>query len=674
MSLRQIKIVVAAPADLEDEEYQLGAYASGLNHILRPRGIELELDIASDLLHELRESFATALESTDYFYVLFYKKSDAPTMRAFDEANLLFQHHAQPKIYTYFKEIGSDERVEEDVLDFMKMLDRELGHYYSQFSSIDSVKLDLILEIARDSDSTELLETRDGGLYTEGSRVLELSSLPPYSLNEQLNSLKQQRDELQAEWTQLLLALQTGQGPSAEVSAKLMQVGERLGSVKDAIGALEKDIFDVAVRLAAAPTGNTPMAQRINTARRLFQQGKLDEACEILSSAEVEADRAERLAKDDRLLAARKAIADEEREYVEGKLLLIEMEQARGLPDESDPIILDAYERCLESTIRFELEPTFFSDYILYLSEFKHFDVFDACVDKVYAYLHARFLLQPDALLHQYADTVLEIAYAYTVKGSESEESGRVAESWYQKVLPVLEKRMDEHPTAILLYDYARLSNCLGIALMDQRRFDEALVYLHACIDYMEQVKEQELRYKSLLAAAYDNASLCFYRNDVSSQESISFAEESLRLRRELCDVYPEKYESAVAIALYVLGRVYLLAGRYSEAERVIDEATALYEKLNATSALKYELMLRSVHLSSGMLFAQTGEYGQAVAPLERAREISERWYARYPDSYRSALLRVLDLLARAYDGKDDRASADEVREEIARVSARPRS
>ena len=156
--MRYIKLFLAmSEEELREERMELSDYIRSLNDLYVERGIFFELcesGTADDRL----------IDEAQYFFLLFYRNAEHKLLEEFDRALETFSAKGAPKIVTYFK-VAEDRAISEEVRSFMKRLETGLEHFYNHFESLDTVKLGMLLEMARNEETKLELRLEDGKLF-----------------------------------------------------------------------------------------------------------------------------------------------------------------------------------------------------------------------------------------------------------------------------------------------------------------------------------------------------------------------------------------------------------------------------------------------------------------------------------------------------------------------------
>ena len=147
-----LKIFIASSVmEFAHERLELDAYVNSLSRIYNSWELFVNLVICEDLSNAMARErkqavYNAIIQDSQYFYILYGRNAGEYTIEELDVALKAFQTSEAPRIYTDFLQLPEVEYAEESVLYFMQRVDRALGHIYSTFTHIDSVKLILMME------------------------------------------------------------------------------------------------------------------------------------------------------------------------------------------------------------------------------------------------------------------------------------------------------------------------------------------------------------------------------------------------------------------------------------------------------------------------------------------------------------------------------------------------
>lgn len=147
---RRIRIFLASSEELREDRDKFDLHFRQLNDQLLEEGLYLAINRWENFLDamsetRLQDEYNKAVRACDIFVSLFFTKTGKYTEEEFDTAHQQFIASGKPFIYTFFKDAdiktGSAQQKDlESLWAFQKRL-RDLGHFYTQYDSIDNLKL-----------------------------------------------------------------------------------------------------------------------------------------------------------------------------------------------------------------------------------------------------------------------------------------------------------------------------------------------------------------------------------------------------------------------------------------------------------------------------------------------------------------------------------------------------
>ena len=275
---KNIKIFLAlGEDDLENDKNSIGNFVRNLNQIYSKQNIYFKLVYNNDLKLDEEE-----IKDSQLFIILFGKDIKEVARKEFNIAYENFSEGTSPKITTYVKK--TEEQQGQEVLDFLKSLSDELGHYYSVYDNIDTVKLNLIMQLNALDLQEVKMETNNGKILLNKQEVMKIDSVPMIYNNEDLRNLKKEYKELdERKWK---LKEEVEMNEKYELQDELNRVTQRCIIVKKEILNLEQEIINLESNFVK-DAGKGKLTQRQIYARRCLERGKLKEAEEALSYDEI---------------------------------------------------------------------------------------------------------------------------------------------------------------------------------------------------------------------------------------------------------------------------------------------------------------------------------------------------------------------------------------------------
>jgi hypothetical protein len=150
-------------------------------------------------LRKLREGG----QDSDYFYIVIHNNTSEKVIEEFNVAYKSFEERLNPKITTYVKLIEG-EKPNAQVEAFVKRLMEELHHYYSNYTSIDTVKLDIVLKIqSLGLYKAENMEVEGSTLRIDNQEMLTIDNIPIFLNNKNLDTLNHEYTDIEREYWEL---------------------------------------------------------------------------------------------------------------------------------------------------------------------------------------------------------------------------------------------------------------------------------------------------------------------------------------------------------------------------------------------------------------------------------------------------------------------------------------
>ena len=673
-----IKIFLASSiTEFASERKELEAFINGLNNIYHQRGIFFELIVCEDLSNAVQhessqEAYNQEIRKSQYFYVIFGRKAGRFTLEEFDVALSSFREKGLPRVYTYFMVLPEGEEPDRSVIDFMRRLENELEYFHNQYTHIDSIKLNLILELVRDPRVGGTVTLENGQARLEGTSVMSMENIPLYSKNEAVQKLLGEQRNLEREF--VLLA---GLGDSEDAQRMRLRNSARRNEIAAQLHAMEMDVLGLCSRIEENRQSGKKLNWREAKALELADKGDYEAAKTLLRDEQwqKEVGRAEEM-----IAGAQEII----REYISGKRALIQMIRSSGITKHNEQEIIDIYEDACALAVKHHVKTDILHDYAWFLLEQKRYDRALEIAEQLCG-IAAREETAPQQQAAYY--NLLGILYGSVLRYRE-------AETEYLKAKEIREKLAEENPGAFLP-DLARTCNSLGALYLDTSRFDQAeelhlrakaireklaaekpavflpflantcynLGILYGSTDRPGEAETEYLRAKAIqeklaeedpAAHLPDLAMNCsslgvLYTNIPRYQE----AETELLRAKEICEKLAEENPAAslpdLAVVCNNLGGLYKAASRHEKAERELLKAKGIFERLAEENPAAYFHQLGVICDNLGGLYRIMSRYGEAEAELLKAKEIREKLAEENPAVCLPDLATTCSNLGRLY-------------------------
>lgn len=364
--MQTIKIFLASSVvEFKRERRELAAFVNSINNITVKKDIFLELKMCEDIdnamaLERKQDEYNEYIKDSDYLLMLFGKTVGQYTIEEFDVAREHFQKYGKPKIFTYFREFPQGEQVQESVLTFKERLDKQLGHYYSQYTDLGTVQSDFLQVIFANS-----LELQDGYLFLDEQQVLAVEDVPFYK--DALQRKRERKKELDEEYAALMPRL--AQAPSEEgLSDRKEELVRERAALQRVIYQMEIDLFQERQEMVQKRQLGMHMNWRERKAAEWVDKGDYESAKNILRDVqwEEEIEQSEKRMKSFSGKQGQRQLV-EIRRYIYGKRLLISYLKITGLDRDSVEEIKAIYENITEKALKYQMEHKVLQEYAEFL-------------------------------------------------------------------------------------------------------------------------------------------------------------------------------------------------------------------------------------------------------------------------------------------------------------------
>ncbi len=274
--MKIIKIIMATTADeLKNERKELGDYIRMLNDHYHNKGIYFRLKNLLDI--ETEEEKNQELCDSEFFYIIFSDEADDGIVKKFDVALKHFKEKDSPRIYTYFQKLPDRDDTSDSIKWFMEKLDKEIGHYYSIFVNLDSIKLNMLLEITRTQALNDTLSVRNGQALLDGEEVLSLANVPVFKMNKTVKRLIEEREILQKELEHLKMHSSTN-GNSLSVRDNVSATVGKIETINAQLQQMEKDMLSICAKVIEHISSGKPLTQSQKSASKCLDEGDYEGA------------------------------------------------------------------------------------------------------------------------------------------------------------------------------------------------------------------------------------------------------------------------------------------------------------------------------------------------------------------------------------------------------------
>ena len=624
--MKYIKLFIASSIiEFAQERASLSDFIRSLNDIYVPRGIYFQLTICEDLSNAVAKDrkqaeYNQTIRESQYFYILFGRGSDRAddaiyTIEEFDTALDQFRKAGAPKIYTYFRQLPEGESASKNVRDFMNRLDQEIGHYYSTFGNVDTIKLNMLLELTRDQTVGGTVKVEDGMASLDGHKMFSVADIPLYSKNETVQKLLAQKAQLEDEMSKL--ALEYAKNPAGDAMRHLLANSEQRNKIAEQLHTLEMDVL----QLFRQSTEKRQLGQSLNWRERdalqMIDTGNYEAARTLLEDQtwKKEIRQAEEIIeiKKDAIL-----------EYISGQKTLIDTYEAEGNTAENARKIVAVYEDITALATKHHIEPDVLYEYAFFLHDQRQYQKSLEIAQR----LEHWYALEPDTSAVQRAALSNLMGLDYSAQNDFA-----AAEEQYQEALKIYRDLSEKNPNAYLPV-LATSCNNLADLLQDTGSFKEAEERHREALKICRELAGKDPdAYLSDLSYSCNNLAglLC----DIGSfREAEELHREALKIRRNLAEKNPDAYLSDLSDSCNNLALLLHDTDSFREAEELHREALKIRRNLAEKNPDVYLPVLAENCNNLAGLLCDTGSFKEAEELYREALKIRRELAEKNPDAY----------------------------------------
>ncbi len=604
---RKITIFLASSEELINDRNSFSDLIRSLDDIYEDRGIRIKLKRWEDFFAyctgtRTQDQYNQVLSASDMCICLFHTRAGQFTIEEFHHAMAEYQRTGDhPKTYVYARALVEGEMEEEELKQFKEELFKQMGHYWCNYATEDSMKLHFIMQFERlindthgQREDTQNLSIEQGNVMLHGRKIADYNNIPFAANNTEVIALKEKIAALDKD----IVALRSI-GNDA-LTPMINEKADERHHCQEQLEQLEKQLLDTALSISKMISSDKPISERKRAAIEMFEQGNNKGVLDILNEEDIERD----IQSAKNKLAIGEKIVDDAREEI------------RSLVEE---YLLKA--------------KTWMSTY----SEEKRFD--EACKCYEQAILHTRENLTDEELaerLHEYG------------KFLQDNKQFHQIETYYQEALSIYERLATTCPDTFKPKLAETLNFCANL-YADTQRLDEAEAYYLRALEIRKQLADSDLETYEPDLAKTMNSIAVFYSDTQRFKEAEAYHLRALEIRERLASSNPKVYEFDLSTTLNNLANLYDDKGLYNQAETYHLRALEIRERLANSNPEAYEYDLTITLNNLGILYSNMQRYAQAEEYHLRALEIRKRLAKAHPEAYEEDLAISWHNLAGVY-------------------------
>lgn len=551
--MKKINIyLIANERELLQDEREIGNFIRDLNDKYE------EYNIYFKLILDEPKIDGEEIQSSELFFIIFQKEIDEKSINKFDIAYKNFVEYKHPKISTYIKK--TNDTIGQSVIEFMKKLDEELGHYYNSYENIDTVKLNIVLHLK--TLGLGKIETKKGKIYINEKEIMKLDNIPIILNNKNLETLKKEASELEESFWKLREELKKDPDNDG-LFDEFTEIKNKRKNVKESIFELEKKIIDLESSFVKSSTEGK-LSKRQIYAKKCLEKGDIEAAKEALKLEEITEEANQLL-----------AIQNERKEALKIKVNELHQRAETLLLDANNKNRFKEIEETYEEAIRIEKEGGLLRETMIVYANFllDEEQEYQKAIDLCEKYLR---YIEVEELKIETKDTIevykiLGIGY-YEIKKNDK------AEEFFHQIIQLSEK-IKEYSDMKMGYFH------LSKVYIAQEQYEQAEKYLKKSIEITEKYDKSE----KVLCVQY--STLAFIYTALKKYKSAEkYGKMAVELAEEL-ERKAEKDEEAnefLGVAYDNLASIYQLQKKYEEAFMNYEKGISIRKKLFPTNKKEY--------------------------------------------------------------------------------------
>ena len=685
---RKITIFLASSEELINDRNSFSDLIRSLDNIYEDRGIRIKLQKWEDFFAyctgtRTQDQYNQVLSASDMCICLFHKRAGQYTVEEFHHAIAEYQRTGDhPKTYVYARALVEGEVEEEELKQFKDELFKQMGHYWCNYATEDSMKLHFVMQFERlinanhgHREDNQNLSIEQGNVMLHGRKIADYNNIPFAANNTEVLSLKEKIAALDKD----IVALR-----SIGNDALTPMINEKLSErhqYQEHLEQLEKQLLDTALSISKIISSGHPISERKRAAIEMFEQGNNKGVLDMLNEEDIERDYQS---------AKSRLSAGKQLEETAQKVIQAARDEIRSLVDEyllkaktwmstySEANRFDEACKCYEQAIALTRESLpeenlaeRLFEYGLFLQDNNQYHQIETYYQEALTIRERLAKAHPEAYEAKVAMTLNNLANLY----HKTQRFGR-AEEYFLRASEIYERLATAHPEAYESYVAMTLNNLAGL-YDDKRRFTEAEAYYLRALEIRERLASAHPEaYESYVANTLNNLAV-LYCNTQRFDNAEEYYLRASEIYERLATAHPEAYESYVAGTLNNLANLYKDTRRFTEVEAYYLRALEIYERLASAHPEAYEADVALTLNNLAILYSDTQRFNDAEAYYLRALEIRERLASAHPEAYEADVADTLNNLAVLYSNTQRFTEAEayylralEIREHLA--SAHP--
>jgi len=705
--MNKIQIFVATGNEIEKEFSEISDFINGINkHFERAYKISVDLMTIEDLEAPVwkQEEYKEKICNSEMVFFLIFTEMSNYVMEYFEAAFKKLKNDGKPDIYTYFYK-GTETKKDISVQNFMDRLSNEIGHYWSVYDHIDTIKLKILMCLKLSKLDMVEMCFRNGKLVVDEKDVMSLENVKMFSENDSMKILMKKKAEVEKDYI-AAKSLYLQNNKDDEIRKKYIEIYTEKENILKSIEETEKQLFEQSLNMIKTARGK--LTERQVEAYRLFEEGKAEIANKILDSEEMK--------KDFRITMQKKKEEDKRLAiiHISEFKTKIEILETMTEYDKRFKEIENSYEQIAKTAFKYDVKYDVVCEYAWFLYEqgkskealkigkaveevynkngsiSKHeksnlWNILGLITDSISGmqnksekyYIKAMEIREE--LVNKNAEKYSpDLAKSYNNIGIFYNDQGETkkAEQYYLKAIKIREELVNKNAEKYNP-DLAKSYNNIGLFYDKQGEIKKAEQYYLKAMKIREELVNKNVeRYSPDLAKSYNNIGI-FYDNQEEVKKAKEYYIKAMKIREELVNKNAERYSSDLAKSYNNIGSFYDNQGEIKKAEEYYIKAMKIREELVNKNAERYNPYLARSYSSVGFFYEEQGEVKKAEEYYLKAMKIREELVKENAKRYSPALADSYNNAGNLYSNQGEVKKAEEyflkamkMREELVKENA----
>lgn len=550
-----------------------------------------ENDDAVSYYPRKQEEYNEMIRNSKIVIVLCFNRMNKYTMEEFEVAYNERKNGKDIKIYTFFKKLDNNIKLEESFNEFKKKL-KSIEHFYSTFTHVDTIKINIYRFILRLILGESKIEEKliNGKLYFNGNEVndININNVEEFYNNIELSNLLNKYNELDKEYQQLKPKHDLKLLDEKDIERYINISGER-NRIKKRIDDLQTKILNISKRFHNEMINQA--SPRKEEAFRLFEQGKTEEALILLDTDTIVDEFEQKIQVD-------KKIAQLYNDRV--------LNHARNMIDEIS-FKIEVLHTLIDDTNRIKKIEIEYEKIVEKVKEYK--------VRLIELYNYAEFIYNYQPSRIDIAIGLVELLIKGVYEGNESLEKS----SLYNFMGLMYSSRLKNMPMAQEYYSIAvKLAEC--------------------------QYQNNKKDFAEIMARCYHNLA-GVYRNDkLKCKNAEYYYNKSLEIKKQLYNSNPEKHGEMLANTYNNLALLYtqnegIFKRSNADIVKLYNSAIEIDKRLYNVDNIKYGDRLSRDYSNLALLYQRENNFEKAIELFQESIKIDEKLFIINDEQFGEGLI-----------------------------------